>query len=237
LIESDLSNAVVTPASATIHITKLAAAQRQLRAAIRMFFSGEDELAIHTVASAVYRVLSDLKSKRGRNEAGDLYLTVVLYCVGRYRSGTLPDDIKNNETAMTWIREVAEKIPTGTPLTLDNFEASVSPDVAKDFWQKRTKVSNFLKHADRDAKSHISLDEVDNLALLTYSVGAYMALGGDGLAAEVLAFSLYTSVVIGGKERWPPKFLELANKLEKLDSAKRLAFCSHLIQELGKQKA
>jgi hypothetical protein len=35
----------------TILINKMAAASRQLNAAIRMFFVKEDELAIHTVAS------------------------------------------------------------------------------------------------------------------------------------------------------------------------------------------
>lgn len=64
--------------TATVHVTKLAAAQRQLRAAVRMFFAGEDELAIHTVASAAYR-LSDLKADRGRDEVGDYYLTAIFY--------------------------------------------------------------------------------------------------------------------------------------------------------------
>jgi hypothetical protein len=36
----------------TVHINKIAAASRQLDAAVRMFFTKEDELAIHTVASA-----------------------------------------------------------------------------------------------------------------------------------------------------------------------------------------
>jgi len=51
--------------SAQLHVTKLSAAQRQLRAAIRMFFAGEDELAIHTVASAAYRIIADLKGSEG----------------------------------------------------------------------------------------------------------------------------------------------------------------------------
>jgi hypothetical protein len=41
--------------SASVHITKLSAAKRQLQAAIRMHFQPEDELAVHTVGSAVYR--------------------------------------------------------------------------------------------------------------------------------------------------------------------------------------
>ena len=58
-------------------MTKLAAAQRQLCAAIRMFFDGEDELAVHTVASAAYGILRDLKAERGRDEAADNYLNAV----------------------------------------------------------------------------------------------------------------------------------------------------------------
>lgn len=42
---------------ATLALTKVADAQRQLDAAIRMFFAEEDELAIHTAAAAAYRVL------------------------------------------------------------------------------------------------------------------------------------------------------------------------------------
>ena len=76
-------------AMAEIYITKLLAARRQLYAAIRMFFADEDELAIHTVASAAYRVICDLKSQRGRDEVGDYYLTSVFYVVRDYRRGTL----------------------------------------------------------------------------------------------------------------------------------------------------
>ena len=54
----------------TIHITKIAAAKRQLDAAIRMFFAGEDELAVHTIAAAAFRVLRDLHKKRGKSYSG-----------------------------------------------------------------------------------------------------------------------------------------------------------------------
>jgi hypothetical protein len=37
----------------TLQISKIAAAQRQLDAAIRMFFDQEDELAIHTCSGSV----------------------------------------------------------------------------------------------------------------------------------------------------------------------------------------
>jgi hypothetical protein len=54
--------------TATVHLTKLAAAQRQLNAAIRMLLRNEDELAVHTVAAAAFRILRDIKKKHGRGE-------------------------------------------------------------------------------------------------------------------------------------------------------------------------
>ena len=44
---------------AELHLTKQAAAQRQLDAAVRIFFTGEDVLAIHTIVSAANNVLTD----------------------------------------------------------------------------------------------------------------------------------------------------------------------------------
>ncbi len=46
-------------------ITKLEAAERQLAQAIRLFFGQGDEIAIHTLASAAYQILSDMCGKRG----------------------------------------------------------------------------------------------------------------------------------------------------------------------------
>jgi hypothetical protein len=74
--------------TAKIYVTKLAAAERQLRAAIQMYFYGMDELAVHTVAFAVYRILSDIKKKRGRNVAGDTFFTGVFYAIRDYHRGT-----------------------------------------------------------------------------------------------------------------------------------------------------
>jgi hypothetical protein len=61
------------PNTAEIYIMKLAAAERQLNAAIRMVLADEDELAIHTVAAAAYRILRDIKRNRGRSELSELF--------------------------------------------------------------------------------------------------------------------------------------------------------------------
>ncbi len=93
------------------HLSKSTAARRQLYFAIRMYFAGEDGLAIHTVASAAYRVISDLKEKQGRNEVGDHYLTRIFYAIRDYRRGTLPGYLANDHETMKCIRELAERIP------------------------------------------------------------------------------------------------------------------------------
>lgn len=73
-----------TASSATLHLTKLAAAQRQLNAAIRMVLLDIDEVAVHTVVAAAFRILRDVKQTRGRSELSDalnrgLFLVVVTW--------------------------------------------------------------------------------------------------------------------------------------------------------------
>ena len=52
---------------APLEITKPTAAQRQIDAAIRLLFSDEDALAVHTVAAAAHRIALDLAENRGHN--------------------------------------------------------------------------------------------------------------------------------------------------------------------------
>jgi len=217
--------------SAKIHVTKLTAARRQLAAAVRMFFSGEDELAIHTVASAAYRLLSDLKAKRGRDEVADYYRTAIFYGVRSYRRGKLPKYLANDPEAMDLIREVAEQLPIRADSKLDDVSVSVSLETAQEFWQKRNAISNFLKHADRDTKSHIALDQVDNLQLLMQAVSAYVDLVHDPLEGEGRILGLYFKVVSGEIDGMPSEWQDIARKLEKLQPDERLRLCAQLVRE------
>ena len=51
---------------AELLVTKQASAQRQLDAAIRILFGGEDPLAIHTIVSAAHNVLTDIDNRGGK---------------------------------------------------------------------------------------------------------------------------------------------------------------------------
>lgn len=218
--------------SGKVYVTKIAAARRQLCAAIRMFFAGEDELAIHTVASAAYRVLSDLKAERGRDEAADHYFNMVFYAVRDYRRGTLPDYIKNDPEMMQFVRDIADRSSITASSNFNDFTVTVSPNVAQEFWRNRNAVSNFLKHADRDAKSHISLDDVDNLNLLFQANATYVDITDDNLGNEGFVLWIYFVAVRGMKDGMPKKFRKFASNLENLDPDEQLRFCSEWLREL-----
>lgn len=217
--------------SGKVYVTKLASAQRQLCEAIRMFFAGADELAVHTVASAAYRVLSDLKAKRGRDEVGDFFLNAVFYAVRDYRRGTLPDYLANNPEMMHWICDMADRLPITASSKFEDIVASVSPDLAKDFWRKRNAVANFLKHADWNPKPYISLEDVDNLQLLMQALSAYLDLTND-LINEGFVLWVYFNAVTGMKEGMPKEFRKYASDLEELDPDEQIRFCSELLHEI-----
>ncbi len=219
--------------SAQLHIPKLVAARRQLRAAIRMFFLCEDELAIHTVASAAYRIISDIKMKRGRDEVGDYYLTMIFYVVRDYRRGTLPRQFTEDIKAMQWIQEMAEQFPITASTKYEDIRVSVSEDTARKWWNKRNKISNFLKHADRDAKGHISLQEIDNLHLLTLALSSYTDLVKDDLGAEGTILWIYFNVITETKEQLPERFRKIANDLYEYDPEEQLRMCSLFIKRMN----
>ena len=52
-------------------VTKLQAAERQLRVAIRLFFEGRDLIAVHALATGALQLLSDLGKKHGLTNALD----------------------------------------------------------------------------------------------------------------------------------------------------------------------
>ena len=217
---------------ATIHITKLAAAQRQLRAAISLYFSDEDELAIHTVASAAYRLINDLKAARGMNEAADAHLVSIFYVVRDFRRGTLPKHISENSEMMAWVAEMAEKLPITAESKIEDVTAHVDDVAARAFWRKRNEASNFLKHADKDSQGHLSLEKVDNFTLLMQAMGAYTDLAKNYLGPEGLVLWLYSAVQHDESETLPEKFRSIGHRLLQLQGTERRDLCYALIQEL-----
>ena len=127
---------------------------------------------------------------------------------------------------------MADRLTIGASSRYKDVVVSVSSDIAQDFWRKRNAVSNFLKHADRDAKSHISLDDVVNLWLLTQASGSYLHLTDDNLGVEGFVLWVYGNAVRGMKEGMPRKFRGFASNIEKLEPGEQIRFCSKWLREM-----
>ena len=177
-------------------------------------------------------MICDLKSQRGLDEVDDIHLNMVFYAVRDFRRGTLPSSITDNPEMMKFIRKMAEQLPITESTKREDIKATVSPDVAKEFWTKRNKVSNFLKHADRDASDYISTDEVENLFLLMLALAAYSDLTSDNIGPEGFVLWLYSNVDKGMIEGMPTEYQELATNIESLSRNERLNFCSVYLNEL-----
>jgi hypothetical protein len=116
----------------TIQISKIAAAQRQLDAAIRIFFQREDELAIHTLAAAAFQILRDVTSQRGDHFTSEVFRSGILSIVQQYVQGTLPPDKKamiEGSSLMPTIAELAEQIRVQGVTSTRSAFASMSPSV------------------------------------------------------------------------------------------------------------
>lgn len=223
--------------SKNVYVTKLAAAERQLRAAIRLYFSDEDELAIHTIASAAYKLITDLKSKRGMEEASDKHRDLVFFTLRSYHRNELPEAVKNDPKAMKWIRELAERTPqiaaTSTPDVINS--VSVSADEIRGFWQSRTHVANYLKHADRDHGAHLSMGDVDNLKLISETYSSYIDLAANSLIPEGLASSIYLHVRSGDAHGFNGVYRGMADDLMEVSPDEARAKLSAYIAEMNKR--
>ena len=215
--------------SATPGITKLMAARRQLCAAIRMFFAAEDELAVHTAASAAYRLISDLKSKHGFDEAGDHYLTMVFFAVRDYRRGTLPEALAGDPDAVRWIKSLADRLPITSSSEYRDFCASVSSAVRDAFWSNRYRVANFLKHADRDTDRLLSPGDVDNLSLLMTALGSYLDLVPGDLGPEGRILWIYFCVANTLSDNLPAEYAPVVDVLKEASPDDQLRLCRELM--------
>lgn len=198
-----------------------------------MYFAEEDDLAIHTVASAAYQLIKDIKMARGKDEVADYYLASIFYAVRDYRRRTLPSHITSDPELMDWVRNLARVLPIEATSKREEVSASITPQDAKKYWSKRNKAANFLKHADKDATEHLALDEIDNCDLIMQALSAYSDLLKDGLGAEGRVFWLFRSVSHGTSGGLPANWRKIGDRLLEIDEHYRRKFCIELIGKLN----
>jgi hypothetical protein len=176
----------------TVHINKIAAASRQLDAAIRMFFAKEDELAIHTVASAAFRTLRDLIQERGKNFTAEVLRNGIYNMARQHAEGKLPKEtlklIENTALMAAIINMLEAERAEGEKFDVSRIGVRMNKTGEQRAWPSRA--ANFLKHADRDAKAHLTMDEVKNENVLIGACVAYLELMRMP-SPEIMAFSAF----------------------------------------------
>ena len=158
-----------------VFINKLAAAERQLNSAIRMYFMDEDELAIHVVASAALNVFSDLLKYRGKEPLLFPILYGFLSTAKDYYEGKLSEqNIKDAwpEGAFELIKEYSKIFQDHPDFEIDNMKIVSDPEYARQQWQKLRLSYNFLKHADRDFEKVLDLSNLNNENIILIAIGA-----------------------------------------------------------------
>ncbi|NWG29955.1 MAG: hypothetical protein HXY29_00480 [Rhodocyclaceae bacterium] len=224
--------------SASIHITKLAAVKRQLQAAIRLFFLEEDELAIHTVASAAYGLLKDLKRDRGQSEAADSYRITIFYLVRDFRRGTLPAHFTSDPAIMAEVERIANQLfPITADSKLSDVQVTLSPNLEKQYWNENNRAANFLKHADRDIEGTFPLDKIDNNPLLLKCCSSYRDIAPDDLGNEGLAFEAFTAANNPLHQATGSNFDSLVESIRRVPSEHRRELCYKVIIELNANQA
>ena len=186
----------VSSDQARIFITKEAAAQRQIDAAVRMTLNGEDALAIHTVAAAAYQILRDLKKKRGRKELADRIGLGIFAFAEDLASGKLkqlPPGISGSQILVKIISQVQAAIKSGDVKSEADVIRLLTVHGDKSHWRKFSLPANFLKHADHFPGDTLVLDDVDNDALLMSATTAYIELMGTA-TDEMLVYSIFLGV-------------------------------------------
>ena len=221
-------------ATASLHVNKLAAAKRQLQAAIRMFFMREDELAVHTVAAAAYGLLKDIKSSRGMSEAADVYLTSTFYLVRDYRRGTLPAHMTSDAGFMAEVEQIANQLsPITADSKLSDVSVSIAPALERQYWNDTNQAANFLKHANRDTEGTLPLDKLDNQFLLTKCFCAYQDVAPVDLGNEGLVFQAFITANNPAYRVGSTSFDSLVLSMRKVPMEHQPTLCYRVIVEMN----
>ena len=155
---------------ATVHLTKIAGAKRQLDTAIRLYFARDDELSIHTLVAAAFRILRDLIEKRGTDFEAELLRAGLYAMAKRYRAGTLPENV-SKDLKESGILSLFETIADDD----DPSRIRITRDKAKSRgWPSGP--ANFLKHADRHPNALLAASDINNENFLIGACVAYREL-------------------------------------------------------------
>ena len=165
-------------ADSSLLVNKLAAAERQLGAAIRMYFMEEDALAIHTVASAAYGLYADLLRHRGKDPAFHGLMYGLLSAANAYINGDLSDrDLEGwGEGELDTLQPLIDMLKEKPDRNIDEIQVSGPAEAAREFYRDKRQAYNFLKHADHDPSAMLDSASVNNEDLIFQAIGCSLHL-------------------------------------------------------------
>lgn len=199
-----------------------------------MYFLEEDELAIHTVASAVYGLLKDLKRDRGQSEAADSYCTTIFYLVRDFRRGALSAHFTGDPCLMAEIESIsAQLLPITADSKLSDYQVTLTPPLERQYWNQSNRAANFLKHADRDVDEILALESIDNYLLLLKCCSAYRDIAPDDLGSEGFVFEAFSAATNPSHKVTESTFDSLVELMRQAPSNNRLGLCYKVIFEMN----
>lgn len=213
-----------------LQISKLAAAQRQLDAAIRMFFQREDELAIHTLTAAAFQILRDLAKKRGAHFTKEVFKSGIIEIAQQHVAGTLPADKKTmieGSSLMPVIEGLADDIRVQGG-KFDKERIRISEGHEHKLWLSETTV--FLKHADRDPDNFLSADKLDNEKMLMATCAAYTELMKQP-TPEITAYFAFWAVRNNEARDIADEVKPFVRQLEAAEEAQRFEICKKFVRD------
>jgi hypothetical protein len=215
-----------------VQINKVAAAQRQLDSAIRMFFQKEDELAVHTLSAAAFGILRDIIKKRGRPFTEGVLRAGIVSIAKQYAAGKLSPRSKallEGTDLMLVIEHLADSArKEGDKFDEDLIKVIVSKVHEHKIWLSAT--TSFLKHADRDAEGLLATENLDNNKILMATCAAYLEVMRKP-TREIEAYFAYWSAKNDQIDDLAEEVRQFARKLKRADEAQRYKLCSDYIRK------
>lgn len=147
-----------------IFINKLSVGERQLTAAIRMYFLKEDPLAIHIVSSAAHNVLADLMKERGKDASVHGIVYGLLRAAKDLHEGEITEDEIRawGEGALEAVSEYRCLFEDNPDLNIGDISSVAPSNFSWAYWSDKRRSYNYLKHADRDAKELLDEAVINN---------------------------------------------------------------------------
>ena len=219
-------------AGAIVLVTKLGAAERQLNAAIRMTLNGEDELAIHTVAAAAFRLIRDVQQARGQRTYVDFMAHALFGAAQNVTAGMpLEPELAAVPEFVKSVEMVVQEMSQGRCQAVSELVARLSVGHSeKPFWNWFNAPANFLKHADSDSDDTLAIELIDikNENVLSFACHAFINTLGRS-TPEIEAYLIFSH---GWRDDFSTSFWssEHAELLRKASPARRRQICRRLLK-------